>query len=82
MRALLTKIEVDELDAGLVYVTDVLSSDLVEGIDMLSGWNADSDLPHRRAGRFGCTSEAAAFVAFVLSPEGTAILVSHGFVAP
>ncbi len=80
VRALLTKIEAGELDAGIVYVTDVASSDGVVGIDLPGAVAADYPI----AILAGATKAAwaAAFVEFVLSSDGRSILVGYGFSAP
>jgi molybdate transport system substrate-binding protein len=83
VRSLLTKIEADELDAGIVYVTDVLAAgDLVEGIDIPEDVNVVADYPIATLADAPHPEAAAAFVAFVLSAEGRAILAGHGFAAP
>ena len=81
VRALLTKIELGEIDAGIVYATDVLSAgDRVESLPVPGEVRAPYSLvvlagaPHPES--------AAAFVAFVLSDEGRAILGEYGFITP
>lgn len=77
VRALLTKIEAGELDAGIVYATDVLGAD-VGGIplDVATEYPIAAliDAPNPRG--------AADFLTFVLSDVGQAILQSHGFGTP
>jgi molybdate transport system substrate-binding protein len=76
VRSLLTKVEAGELDAGIVYVTDVRSSDGVDGIEI----PPEHDVVARYPIAALTDSEVAeAFVAFVLSDEGQDILASHGF---
>ncbi len=83
VRALLTKIEADELDAGIVYVTDVASTDGgVEGIDIPDEHNVVAEYPIAALSSAPNPDAAAAFVAFVLSEEGQAILAEYGFGAP
>lgn len=82
VRALLTKIEVGELDAGIVYETDVASTDGVDGVEIPYGDNVHADYPIAVLAETPNADGAAAFVAFVLSPEGRAILADHGFVLP
>lgn len=77
--AVLTKVEADEADAGLVYATDVIGKDAVESIvpegaaDVVNRYPlvALEDAPNPDA--------AAAFVAFVLGAKGQAILAAYGF---
>ncbi len=84
VRALLTKIENDELDAGIVYVTDVLSSppDEVEGIDIPADVNVVAEYPIAVLASAPNPDAAAAWVEFVLSDDGQAILTSYGFTSP
>ena len=78
VRSLLTKIELGEVDAGIVYATDVASG-RVDGVPIPAEHNrwavypiaVLADAPHPVA--------AGAFVGFVLSEEGQAILAEHGF---
>ena len=83
VRALLAKFELGELDAGITYVTDVLSAGgTIAGVPIPWEHNVVAeypivvlaDAPHPRA--------AAAFVAFVLSTEGRTILGEYGFSSP
>ncbi len=83
VRALLTKIEADELDAGITYVTDVLSAgDAVEGIDIPDDVNVVASHPIVVLASAPNPDAAAAFVEFVLSSEGQAILAEYGFASP
>jgi molybdate transport system substrate-binding protein len=83
VRALLTKIEAGELDAGIVYVTDVLSTaGTVEGIEIPEKNNVVVDYPIAALLNAPNPDAAAAFVTFVLSDEGQAILTEFGFVSP
>lgn len=75
VKAVLTKVELGEVDAGLVYVTDVLES----GLDGIEVDSAPVSYPIATL----TDSEAAqAFVDFVLSAKGQAILKAAGFGAP
>ncbi len=83
VRALLTKIEVGELDAGIVYETDVASTDgEVTGVGIPDGDNVHADYPIAVLAEAPNMDGAAVFFAFVLSEEGRAILANHGFVLP
>lgn len=79
VRALLTKLEVGELDAGIVYVTDVIASAMVDGIAIPEEFNVDAESfiavleVSRRPGL------AEDFVEFTLSAAGQAILDDFGF---
>ncbi len=83
VRALLTKIEAGELDAGIVYVTDVVSTGGdVEGIEIPDDDNVYADYPIAVLADAPNRDAAAVFVAFVLSDEGRSILADHGFALP
>ena len=82
-RALLTKIELGELDAGITYVTDVAAAGgAVEGIDIPADVNVVAEYPIARLSAAPNPDAAAAFVRFVLSDEGRAVLTRHGFRPP
>jgi molybdate transport system substrate-binding protein len=83
VRALLTKVESGDLDAGIVYVTDVLAAgDAVEGVDIPAEDNVTATYPIASLSDAGDAEVAEAFVAFVLSDDGQGILASHGFGEP
>jgi molybdate transport system substrate-binding protein len=79
--AVLTKVELDEADAGLVYRTDVLAAGAkVEGVDIPGAENAPNDYPI--AALDGASTAAGSFVAYVLSAEGGSTLEAAGFGSP
>ena len=83
VRSLLTKVEAGELDAGIVYVTDVQSAgDAVEGVDIPAEDNVVATYPIAAVIDSANGEVAEAFVEFVLSDEGQEILASYGFLAP
>jgi molybdate transport system substrate-binding protein len=83
VRALLTKIEAGELDAGIVYVTDVRSaSGGVEGIDIPDDVNVAADYPIVALAEAPNPEGAEAFVHFVLSGAGRSLLDQRGFSSP
>jgi molybdate transport system substrate-binding protein len=83
VRALLAKVESGDLDAGLVYRTDVQSAgDTVEGIEVPEDDNVIAAYPIAVLARSEEPDLADAFVAFVLSAEGQAIMAAYGFDGP
>jgi len=83
VRALLTKIGAGELDAGLVYVTDVVAAaDEVVGIAIPAELNVVGEYPIAVLSGGANQSGAEHFVSFVHSTEGRAILADHGFGSP
>lgn len=78
--AVLTKVELGEVDAGVVYVTDIADSgDAVESIEVDS---APVAYPITVLSASRNPQAAEAFVAFVLSDAGQSILRAAGFGAP
>jgi molybdate transport system substrate-binding protein len=83
VRALLSKIEAGELDAGITYVTDVIAGDgAVEGVAIPPSINPVTDYPIAVLAGAAHPETARAFVAFVRSDEGRAILARRGFETP
>jgi molybdate transport system substrate-binding protein len=83
VRALLTKVESGDLDAGLVYTTDVQSAgDQVEGVEVPDEFNVVAEYPIVSLSASASPDVAAAFVEFILSPDGQDILESYGFQSP
>lgn len=83
VRALLTKIEADEVDAGIVYKSDVAAAgDAVEGIEIPDDENVTVSYPIAVTAGAANAEGARAFITFVLSDEGQAALADAGFGAP
>lgn len=80
VKAVLTKVELGEVDAGVVYVTDVLAAgDAIEGIQVES-----TPVKYPIATLSASTNKEAAkaFVDFVLSSKGQSVLKAAGFGTP
>lgn len=77
--AVLTKLEADEVDAGVIYVTDDLASDAVEAVPLPDGVVVTTDYP---IAAVSDSDAATAFVEFVTGPEGRALLTAAGFIEP
>jgi molybdate transport system substrate-binding protein len=83
VRALLTKIEAGELDAGITYVTDVAATaGAVDGVDIPQAENVVADYPIAVLAGAPNPTAAQAFVDFVTSAEGRKILAGFGFLSP
>jgi molybdate transport system substrate-binding protein len=83
VRSLLTKVEAGDLDAGIVYVTDVMAAgDTVEGVEIPVDDNVIATYPIAALTDAANPDAADAFVEFVLSDEGQEILQSYGFDLP
>ena len=83
VRSLLTKVASGDLDAGMVYITDVLAaSATVDRIEIPSGMNVVTEYPIAVLSRAPNPEAGRAFVDFVLSEEGQELLADRGFGAP
>ncbi|MCU1659109.1 MAG: molybdenum transporter, periplasmic molybdate-binding protein [Pseudonocardiales bacterium] len=83
VKSTLTKVELNEVDAGLVYVTDVRTAgSKVKGIVIPADVNASTEYPIAALRHAPNSVGAQAFTAFVLSAAGQAVLVADGFEKP
>ena len=83
VRAVLTKVVLGEVDAGLVYVTDVLAAGPdVAGIDLPPGAAVTTGYPAAVLAEAPSPAAAAAFVGLLTSDAGQAVLRDAGFGAP
>ncbi|TCO30362.1 molybdate transport system substrate-binding protein [Kribbella steppae] len=83
VKAALTKVSLGEVDAALVYKTDVLSAkDKVEGIEFPEADKAINEYPIATLTKAPNPDGAKAFVDYVLSEQGKAVLTAAGFDAP
>ncbi|PJJ61436.1 molybdate ABC transporter substrate-binding protein [Compostimonas suwonensis] len=79
VKAALTKVQLGEVDAAMVYRTDVLAAgDGVEGIEFAEAADAVNDYPIAVLSAAPNPTGAQAFVDFVLS-EGAGVLAAAGF---
>ena len=80
VRSVLSKVSLGEADAGIVYVTDVLSGgDKTEGVTIPDTQNVVATYPIATIKSTKNSALADAFVAFVRSPAGQQILAKAGF---
>ena len=83
VKATLTKVETNEVDAGVVYVTDVRSAgSKVKGIAIPDSVNAATEYPIATLSTAANRDAAQAFVDYVLSDAGQAALSADGFEKP
>lgn len=83
VRAVLSKVELGEADAGLVYKTDAASAaDKVDAVEIPDAQNAIATYPTATLKDSKNAEAAAAFVAWLSSPEGQKILQGAGFQKP
>ena len=80
VKAVLTKVMLNEADAGLVYRTDVLAAGSgVEGIDFPEAAQAVNEYPIVALAGAPNAEGAQAFVDYVLSDDAKAVLEKYGF---
>lgn len=83
VKGIVSKVVLGEADAGIVYVTDVIAAgDKAQGIEIPSAANVLAKYPIAVPASAKHSDSAAAFVAFVRSPQGQRILAKYGFGAP
>lgn len=83
VRAVLSKVELGEADAGLVYKTDVASAaGKVEAVDIPDEQNAVASYPAATLKTSKHSAAAEAFVTWLSTPEAQKILADAGFQQP
>jgi molybdate transport system substrate-binding protein len=82
VKSVLTQVELGNVDAGMVYVTDVRAAgSKVTGVPIPASQNASTLYPIATISS-SHQSIAQAFVAYVLSPAGQQVLAAAGFQKP
>ncbi|WSS09498.1 molybdate ABC transporter substrate-binding protein [Microbispora sp. NBC_01189] len=83
VKATLTKVELGEVDAALVYATDVIASaGKVQGIDFPEADKAINDYPIATLSKAPAGDLAKQFADLVLSQQGQDVLTRAGFQSP
>jgi molybdate transport system substrate-binding protein len=83
VKSALSTVELGEADAALVYRTDAIAAgDKVRGIEFPESTSAITNYPIVALAHSSNMATARAFVAFVLSPNSIAELVTAGFQKP
>jgi molybdate transport system substrate-binding protein len=83
VRVALSKVELGEADASIVYASDVVASTgRADGVAIPAEHNVPASYPIATVAEAPNPSAAEAFVAFVLSDAGQEILAAHGFETP
>ncbi|WP_367326348.1 molybdate ABC transporter substrate-binding protein [Streptomyces sp. HUAS ZL42] len=83
VRSALTKVELKEADAAVVYKTDVKAAgDKVEGVEFPESAKAVNDYPIALLKNAPNAEAAEAFIALVRSAEGRQVLTEAGFLQP
>jgi molybdate transport system substrate-binding protein len=83
VKSALAQVELGSVDAGVVYVTDVMAAGAkVKGIVIPANLNASTSYPIAAITQSKNLSIAQQFVAYVLSPAGQQVLAAAGFEKP
>ncbi|MGW6141170.1 molybdate ABC transporter substrate-binding protein [Streptomyces sp. NPDC055144] len=83
VKSALTKVELKEADAAVVYKTDVKAAgSKVEGVEFPESANAINDYPIALLKDAPNAEAAKEFIALVQSPEGQQVLTAAGFLKP
>lgn len=83
VKGVANKVALGEADAGIVYATDVVAAgEQAAGVEIPADINVVAEYPIAATADAGDPEAAAAFIDFVLGPDGQAILADHGFAGP
>jgi molybdate transport system substrate-binding protein len=82
VKAVIGKIELGEGDAAIVYATDAKASTKVTTVDIPKGANVPASYAGVVVGASSHQDAARAFLGWLTSPDGQAILTSFGFLTP
>jgi molybdate transport system substrate-binding protein len=83
VKAVLTKVTLGEVDAGVVYLTDVRAAGAkVRAIEIPTDLDASTEYPIATLTNVPNQATAQAFADYVLSADGARILISAGFSKP
>ena len=83
VKSVLTQVELGDVDAGVVYVTDVHAAGTkVTGVSIPDSVNASTEYPIAPVSKSSNPSAARAFTSYVLSPAGQAVLTAAQFEKP
>ncbi|MEU1805882.1 molybdate ABC transporter substrate-binding protein [Streptomyces sp. NPDC019937] len=83
VKGALTKVELKEVDASVVYKTDVRAAGgKVEGVEFPESEKAINDYPIAQLKKAPNAEGAAAFIDLVKSPQGQKVLTKAGFLKP
>jgi molybdate transport system substrate-binding protein len=83
VKSVLTQVELGNVDAGVVYVTDVHAAGTkVLGVPIPASLEASTEYPIAPISKSGDPAAAKAFVDYVLSPAGQSVLTAAKFEKP
>jgi molybdate transport system substrate-binding protein len=79
VKQVVAKVQLNEADAGIVYVSDAIASPTLKTIDIPANLNVVANYPIAPLTKSAHPDLAAAFIAYVLSADGQATLKKWGF---
>lgn len=79
VKQVVSKVDLGEADAGIVYVTDAQAAPDLKTIAIPDNFNVIAKYPIAVVAKSPHADLATAFVAYVLSPDGQAVLQKWGF---
>lgn len=79
VKQVVTKVQLGEADAGIVYVSDAVAAPELVRIEIPAGYNVIAKYPIAALIAAPEPALADAFIAYVLSAEGQAVLTKWGF---
>lgn len=79
VKQVVSKVNLGEADAGIVYVTDALAAPSLKTISIPANYNVIAHYPIAALEKAPNPDLAAAFVAYVLSADGQAVMKKWGF---
>jgi molybdate transport system substrate-binding protein len=83
VKSVLTQVELGNVDAGMVYVTDVKAAGTkVKGVPVPAGENASTLYPIATLHAATDKTVANEFVSYVTGPQGQRVLAMDGFEKP
>jgi molybdate transport system substrate-binding protein len=83
VKAVVSKVQLGEADAGVVYATDVRAAgEAVDGIALAEAQNVVAHYPIAAIAGSAQAAAARGFIEFVRSADGAAILGAYGFLPP
>ena len=82
VRQVVTKVQLGEADAGIVYTSDAVAAPELKTIDIPAELNVIAEYPIAQLIHSANADLATAFIDYVLSDEGQAILQKWGFGPP
>lgn len=79
VRSVLNKVALGEADAGIVYTSDAAGVEGVSQLDIPDALNVLAQYPIAVLNDSANPDAAAAFISYILGPEGQAVLADYGF---